>query len=261
MAYNRPKNPTRVFARDNIGDVPNDDTTSGIDDRTQLVVLGSGKGFARVNVIANNTPAAFDSAQDAWHTESFIKSFSVPVIIDRDSGNSNYNNKNLIRNFLNDQYINITSDSGSRYKDTMWTYGAGIKIFSDGTAPASKIDFVDSDYFRGGADHSTLRVQGEAGLDSISTNLASAPDSDFLNYQEDSFYSAPRDIIPNSRNGMFTNLMSMNSYGFFGDSIDRNKITAFEGGVPFEYDSTPVLTSGAGGGGGGGTPANPERWS
>lgn len=259
MAYNRPKHTNRINAREADPLNQNDNLTSGTDDRTQEVTLGTSKGFAKINVVANYTPTAFDSAQDAWHAETF-KSFAVPTIIDRDSGNTNYNNNNLLRNFLNDQYINVASDSGARYKDTMWTYGAGIKIFSDGTAPASKIHFVDSDYFRGGADHSTLMIQGLAEQDSIATNLASAPDSDFLNYQEDSFYSPSRSII-NNEYSLFTNFMSFRHYGFYGDSIDKNKITAFEGGVPFEYDSTPVLTSGAGGGGGGGTPANPERWS
>jgi hypothetical protein len=256
MAYNRPKNSNRVFARNSDGITPNDNLTSGVDDRTQF--FGSSRGSVKVNIITNNTPAAFDSAQDAWHAETF-QSFAVPTIIDRDNS---FSGNNLMRNFRNDQYINITSDSGARYKDTMWTYGAGIKIFSDGTAPASKIDFVDSDYFRGGADHSTLMIQGLAEQDSIATNLASAPDSDFLNYQEDSFYSPPRSII-NNEYSLFTNLMSMNAYGFYGDSIDKNTITAFEGGVPFEYDSTPILTSGGGGDGGdgGGATADPEAWS
>ena len=257
MAYNRPKHTNRINAQE-AGDPlsQNDNLTSGTDDRTQEVTLGTSKGFAKVNVVANHTPTAFDSAQDAWHTETF-KSFAVPTIIDRDSS---YSGNNLMRNFRNDQYINVASDSGARYKDTMWTYGAGIKIFSDGTAPASKIHFVDSDYFRGGADHSTLMIQGLAEQDSIATNLASAPDSDFLNYQEDSFYSAPRDIT-NSRYSLFTNMMSFDEIGFYNDySNKKTNITALPE-VPFEYDSTPVLTSGAGGGGGGGTPANPERWS
>jgi len=255
MAYNRPKNSNRVFARNSDGITPNDNLTSGVDDRTQF--FGSNKGSVKVNIVANNTPDAFDSAQDAWHAETF-QSFAVPTIIDRDNS---FGGNNLMRNFRNDQYINVGSDSGARYKDTMWTYGAGIKIRSDGQVPTNNLSFVDSNYFAGGGDHSTLMIQGGALQDSISTNLASAPDSDFLNYQEDSFYSAPRDIISNSRNDLFTNLMSMNAYGFYGDSIDKNTITAFERGVPFEYDSTPILTAGGGGGDGGGATADPEAWS
>lgn len=257
MAYNRPKHVNRINARE-AGDAltQNDSASSGIDNLTQPVTFGTSKGSARINVVANNTPASFDSAQVAWHAETF-KSFAVPTIIDRDSS---YSGNNLMRNFRNDQYINVASDSGARYKDTMWTYGAGIKIRSDGHVPTNNLSFVDSNYFAGGGDHSTLMIQGGALQDSISTNLASAPDSDFLNYQEDSFYSAPRDIT-NSRYSLFTNMMSFDEIGFYNDySNKKTNITALPG-VPFEYDSTPVLTSGAGGGGGGGTPANPERWS
>ena len=270
MAYDRPKHTNRINAQE-IDDAltQNDNLISGIDDRTQPVTLGTSKGFARVNVITNHTPAAFDSAQDAWHTESFIKSFSVPVIIDRDAGNANYSNKNLMRNFLNDQYISISSDSGARYKDTMWTYGGGVRIYSDGTTP--DINFVDSNYFRGGADHSTLMIQGLAEQDSIATNLASAPDSDFLNYQEDSFYSAPRNIV-NSRYGLHTTMMDFDALGFYGGySNTEANIAAFANQVPFEYDSTPAFYSqaaydsaagsGGGGGGGGGVAADPESWS
>lgn len=253
MAYIRPKNSNRVFARNSDGITPNDNLTSGVDNRTQF--FGSSRGSVKVNVGTNNTTTAFDSAQDAWHAETF-QSFVVPTIIDRDSS---FSGNNLMRNFRNDQYINVGSDSGARYKDTMWTFGGGVRIYSDGTTPS--INFVDSDYFRGGADASTLMIQGAVSThDSIGLNLASAPDSDFLNYQEDSFYSAPRDIISNSRNDLLTNLMSFNAFGF----IDRNTIrTAFEGGVPFEYDSTPIFTSGGAGGGGGGpvVAADPESWS
>lgn len=257
MAYNRPKHTNRINAQE-AGDPlsQNDNLTSGTDDRTQEVTLGTSKGFAKVNVVANHTPTAFDSAQDAWHTETF-KSFAVPTIIDRDSS---YSGNNLMRNFRNDQDINVASDSGARYKDTMWTYGAGIKIRSDGQVPTNNLSFVDSNYFAGGGDHSTLMIQGGALQDSISTNLASAPDSDFLNYQEDSFYSVPRDIT-NSRYSLLTNMMSFDALGHYSNYSNKKVTITALPGVPFEYDSTPVLTSGAGGGGGGGTPANPERWS
>lgn len=252
MAYNRPKHTNRINAKE-AGDAlsQNDNLTSGIDDRAQAITLGTSKGFARINVITNNTPSSFDSAQDAWHTETF-KSFAVPVILDRDNSHSL---NNLMRNFRNDRDIVVTSDSGARYKDAMWTYGAGVKIFSDGTAPASKIDIVDSDYFRGGADHTTLMIQGGALQDSITTNLASAPDSDFLNYQEDSFYSVPRAVI-NSEYSLHTSMMGLAEVGFYNDYSNKKVTITALPGVPFEYDSSEVLytqaayDSAAGSGGG-----------
>lgn len=239
MAYSRPKNTNRVFTRSSDGITPNHNLISGTDDRTQF--FETSRGIAKVNVIINNTTAAFDSAQTALEAEIF-RSFSIPVIIDRDNS---YSGNNLMRNFRNDQYINVTSDSGARYKDTMWTYGGGVRIYSDGTTP--DINFVDSNYFRGGTDHSTLMIQGGATHDNIATNLASAPDSDFLNYQEDSFYSPSRDVI-NSRYSLQTNMMGFDALGFYNDySNKRSTITAFPG-VPFEYDPTPVAAAGAGGG-------------
>lgn len=251
MAYNRPKHTNRINAQE-AGDAltQNDGLTSGIDDRTQPITLGTSKGFARINVVTNNTPSSFDSAQDAWHAETF-KSFAVPVIINRDSS---YSLNNLMRNFRNDRYINVTSDSGARYKDTMWTYGGGVRIYSDGTTP--DINFVDSNYFRGGADHSTLMIQGGETQDNIATNLASAPDSDFLNYQEDSFYSAPRAVI-NNEYSLHTSMMGLAEVGFYNDYSNRKVTITALPGVPFEYDSSEVLytqaayDSAAGSGGGG----------
>lgn len=254
MAYNRPKHINRINAREPARPLSqNDSASSGIDNISQPVTFGTSKGSAKINVVVNNTPAAFDSAQDAFHAET-SKSFEVPVIINRDSS---YSLNNLMRNFRSDRYINVTSDSGARYKDTMWTFGGGVRIYSDGTTPS--INFVDSDYFRGGADASTLMIQGGVSThDSIGLNLASAPDSDFIS-REDSFYSAPRAVI-NNEYSLHTSMMGLAEVGFYsGHSNKKVTITALPG-VPFEYDSSPVLTSGGGGGGGGAT-ADPEAWS
>ena len=74
MAYNRPKHTNRINAREADPLNQNDNLTSGTDDRTQEVTLGTSNGFAKINVAANYTPTAFDSAQDAWHAVTF-KSF------------------------------------------------------------------------------------------------------------------------------------------------------------------------------------------
>lgn len=255
MAYNRPKHINRINAREPARPLTqNDSASSGITDLTQEVTLGTSRGVAKINVVPNNTSASFDSAQVAWHSESFT-SFAVPVIIDRDSS---YSLNNLMRNFRNDRYINVTSDSGARYKDAMWTFGGGVRIYSDGTTPS--INFVDSDYFRGGADASTLMIQGGVSThDSIGLNLASAPDSDFIS-REDSFYSAPRAVI-NNEYGLHTSMMGLAEVGFYNDYSNKKVTITALPGVPFEYDSSPVLTSGGAGGGGGGATADPEAWS